>query len=261
MRLRTHAIYLASFMALCSTSTHAQIYNVMEGTNQISLSSDAIWLQQGGAMQISAISGSTVDIQETAGDVTNIIVSSPLQNLSMQGNTVTGWQIDGGYLQQSFEVRDFVSAPGSLGLSNIQVNLQTGLIAADVYTDTSGTVLNQAIWQFDTNQIQSSSSETPWDGDAVFLMLTVSLPQVTLTAEGSQWFKDGLHLEQIGDNFLNAAAADYGSMTLAQNFMVKSGTVITAVPEASTWAMMGLGLLGLAGLSRARSRQSSGKSA
>ena len=252
MRLRTHSIYLASFMALCSTSTHAQIYQLSAVESNLLVSPLTVGLLKMSNMQISG-----VDIQGSSSDDTHLTVMSEFQTLSMQGDMITGWQIEGG-----FQISKMPSLTGSLGLSNFHVNLQAGLINADVYTPTSGNILNQSIWQFDSNQIQTQSSETPWDGDAVNVMLTISLPHLTLTTDGAQWFKDGLNLEKSWEiNALNAAAADFGSMTSTQVFMVKNGTVITAVPEASTWAMMGLGLVGLAGLSRARSRQSSAKSA
>lgn len=252
MRLRTHSIYLASFMALCSTSTHAQIYHLSPFESNLLVSPLTVGLLKISNMQISG-----VDIQGSSSDDTHLTVMSESQTLSMQGDMITGWQIEGG-----FQISKMPSLTGSLGLSNFHVNLQAGMINADVYTPTSGNILNQSIWQFDSNQIQTQSSETPWDGDAVNVLMTISLPHLTLTTDGAQWFKEGLNLEKSWEiNALNAAAADFGSMTSTQGFMVRSGTVITAVPEASTWAMMGLGLVGVAGLSRARSRQSSGKSA
>jgi hypothetical protein len=75
-----------------------------------------------------------------------------------------------------------------------------------------------------------------------------------VTTAGFNFFRDSLGLLSTGVNALNAVNADaqgWGSVTSTLTFTARE---VTAVPEASTYAMLGVGLLVVGGALRARRR-------
>jgi hypothetical protein len=75
-----------------------------------------------------------------------------------------------------------------------------------------------------------------------------------VTTAGFNFFRDSLGLLSTGVNALNAVNADaqgWGTVTSTLTFTARE---VTAVPEASTYAMLSVGLLVVGGALRARRR-------
>jgi len=136
---------------------------------------------------------------------------------------------------------------GSLDISNLRVDLPAGVVYADV---TGGNGLgtapqNIAMWTFGAvNQAVTGDS-------------SVSFPQLSLmlTDAGAEAFIQGLNLNKtVGAPAIKSAQSSGRFATL--DVSLRMGSPLQAIPEASTYSMMLLGLAGVIGAARsARSRR------
>jgi len=136
---------------------------------------------------------------------------------------------------------------GSLDISNLRVDLPAGVVYADV---TGGNGLgtapqNIAMWTFGAvNQAVTGDSN-------------VSFPQLSLmlTDAGAEAFIQGLNLNKtVGAPAIKSAQSSGRFATL--DVSLRMGSPLQAIPEASTYSMMLLGLAGMMGAARsARSRR------
>ncbi|WP_161784256.1 PEP-CTERM sorting domain-containing protein [Aquabacterium sp. NJ1] len=146
-------------------------------------------------------------------------------------------------------------ASGSLTITDLSVNFGTRLISATLIGGNGlGQIQNVPLWNVDN--ISSTVLGCPDNGgmcDAGGLSaaqqpqhrLDTVLTGLHLTAEGNSAFKQAMGWQQdIASSF------DFG--TLSTSTMFLSGPALHAVPEPGTWALMGLGLVGLFGATRRR---------
>lgn len=147
-----------------------------------------------------------------------------------------------------------VSTGGSVTVTNLSVDLSAKRVYADItgnFTGVKGnaatTLTNFHLWNFAT-------LTGPTNVQVGAGTYTNVISGLTITADGLVKFSNALALLDTGRNTLSAVS-DFGSIT---STIVASGTLVMPtpeVPEPGTWAMMGLGLVGLSLAARQRRRQ------
>ena len=142
---------------------------------------------------------------------------------------------------------------GTLTITDLSVNFGTKVISATLIGGNGlGTVQNVPLWTVDN--ISSSVLGCPENGgmcDAGALAYALQ-PQhrldtkstgLHLTAQGNQAFRQAMGWQQdVSPDF------DFGTLSTSTMFLSSPG--LNAVPEPGTWMLMGLGLIGLFGVSR-----------
>lgn len=169
---------------------------------------------------------------------------------------------DGGSLQTTSK-NSATSGTGSLSISDLKVNLTTKTIYADIVgANGVGALNDHALWTFD-----AISGPTHFNLSDVILPPARwgEMPQISLSANNTisglflvnatdidNIFVKALNLNATGRSGINAVnnrtatnTAGFGTIT--------SAITIGTVPEPSTYALMGVGMVGLALFGRRRS--------
>ncbi len=126
---------------------------------------------------------------------------------------------------------NFASSGGSLSVTNLQVDFTTPGIYATVSGGNGLAAQTVRVWDY-ANREDSTRIEIGGHSVAMGYKLT----GLTITSEAFELFQQGLGLRPGGIAAMQSIA-DYGVMTIS-------------IPEPSTYALMGLGLLGVAGAAR-----------
>lgn len=143
-----------------------------------------------------------------------------------------------------------MASGGSVTVSNLAIDVATKRVTADLaghrdaYRGTAGedfTLAGVALWSF--SQLAGPASFNPaaiTRGPDGASLAVYSVSGLTLTADGLEAFTRGLGLQSFGAAALTGQ--NLGSLSLDLHY----GHSVAAVPEPSAWAMMGIGLVGLA---------------
>lgn len=168
-------------------------------------------------------------------------VSAPLQSLTFDDVTrkITSVQSIGG-LTQTVAKANAASSGGFINIYNIRGDLTTKTLYADI-SGANGLVSgNIAFFNYST---LTGADSLPANWDSVAATYTTTLSGLTLTAAGKAALVQGLGLRGIGLTTLNSLT-DFGTLTTT--------IVTTAVPEPSTYALMGLGFAAVGFVARRR---------
>ena len=201
----------------------------------------------------------TVTPDNTYDSIAVGIPSTGAQWLPAEGtpNQLLSWQTAGGFRIDAPPVSG-VSSGGSVTVSNLDVNFATGQVSATVLAGNSGTSTRSVIWTFDSSVVQVSTDASPqWPS---LHDVSIDIPVLSLTNSGQSLLASGLNLQYLGGLTLQVSGDNYASLTINGTLPGPADFTVAVVPEPATWALMGLGLVGLTGLSRARSRQSCAES-
>lgn len=166
--------------------------------------------------------------------------------------TLQGVQASGGHQQVTIK-NGATHGRGALSISDLKINLATKTIHADIVGDRGvGFLDDHALWKYDT-----ISGGTTFDfgsaGEPKALSFANTFSGMFLVNEMDidNIFVKALNLNNTGRSafmFVNRRStsntAGFGSINLT--------TSVTAVPELSTFALMGVGLVGLALFGRRR---------
>lgn len=146
-----------------------------------------------------------------------------------------------------------ISTGGSVTVANLSVDLVAKRVYADITGNFSGvkgaaatTLTNFHLWDYAT--LTGPTNVQVGAGS-----YTDVISGLTITADGLSKFSSALFLLETGRNTL-ATVTDFGTIT---STIVASGTLVMPtpeVPEPGTWAMMTLGVAGLALVARRRAR-------
>lgn len=188
----------------------------------------------------------------------------------------------GYYTTGTHDIQERVSAPGDLGPLNMNItasasfqgvsvtstaSLQSSLLPDEIRVNTSEQLQAINYVGANSNQVNSARANISVSfrlssATDVLVEQTMSLDNGASLLSGNGWSLTGpagvirSGKDVIGSEILSLAAGDYtmtaigavgrfsdGPFTTAS---LTSSIVVRAVPEASTWAMMGLGLVGMA---------------
>ena len=212
------------------------------GSGTLTLSSNLIAAMNVGQIAFEEFGGATANItRDASGAYTSLAVSAEGTSLTIDTATrdVIGLTTTGGATLTATAING-VSSGGFLTISDIAFNVPTKTVFATVIGGNGvGTVSNVALWQ-----AASLTGGTTVEGPGIY---ENSITGLSITTQGFDLFKQALGLQFLGLAALGSVE-DYGSV----NSTIIATAVTPAIPEPSTYALMGLGLVGLGLVARRR---------
>jgi hypothetical protein len=194
----------------------------------------------------------------------NVSAAAPVTALTSSFDGVTGVvevkavQTSGGAMQTTIK-NSATTGPGSLSITDLKVDLVTKTIYADIVGGNGvGTLNDYALWKFDTITGPTTFNLTPGapaEAGASTLSSTNTLSGLFLVnaSDIDNIFVKSLALNNTGRSGINAVNTRSATNTAGFGSITSNITVIaTPIPEPSTYALMGAGLVGLGLFGRRR---------
>jgi len=226
-------------------AAHADVLTVknsgatFQGSGTLTFSADLLGaLDTGKITAVNYGAVTSVITKDTDGYYTNISATAPMQTLSLDDTSlqVLGVGTKGG-LTLTAPVLKSVSSGGSLTVTDITADLTTKTIYATIIgANGVGTLTNFALWNYAT-----LVGPTQYTGPGTY---TDDISGLSLTADGQAKFAQSLGLLSLGKAAMNGIT-DYGTIHSVINTTLVIPSAGT-VPEPTTYALMGLGLVGIA---------------
>ncbi|RTL30103.1 MAG: PEP-CTERM sorting domain-containing protein [Burkholderiales bacterium] len=237
--------FAAAGMASAASVTVAAntAYNGLSfsGSGSLSFSADLMGALDTGKVTVANYgSATTTVLKDSDGFYSQVSASAPITALTIDTSSyaVLGAATTGGATQTA-PVLKSVSSGGSLTVTDLNVDLANKKVYATIIGGNGvGTLNNFYLW--DIGSITGATSVT---GAGTF---TTTLSGLSITSAGFNTFVQSLGLLNLGKSALSGVT-DFGSIT--STIVAKN---VAAVPEPSTYALMGLGLAAMGMVARRR---------
>ena len=237
--------FAAAGMASAASVTVAAntAYNGLSfsGSGSLSFSADLMGALDTGKVTVANYgSATTTVLKDSDGFYSQVSASAPITALTIDTSSyaVLGAATTGGATQTA-PVLKSVSSGGSLTVTDLNVDLANKKVYATIIGGNGvGTLNNFYLW--DIGSITGATSVT---GAGTF---TTNLSGLKITSAGFNTFVQSLGLLTLGKSALSGVT-DFGTVT--STIVAKN---VAAVPEPSTYALMGLGLAAMGLVARRR---------